>query len=123
MLSLEKLTISIYTRSLLLEDDEIRSLVGEKIFPSVAPENTLSPFIIYERDAYATEDTKFGISKEEARVTFEISSDDYDKGLQIAVAMRRTLQGNHDGLYFEIVDSAERYKEGKFIQLIEFKIT
>lgn len=123
MLSLEKLTISTIARAILLQDSEIVSLVGTKIFPSVAPPDTPSPFVVYERDAYDTEEVKMGIVREIAVVTYEIVSDDYDTGLQIAVAMHRVLQGDHNDLTFEIVNSAERYAEGKFRQLIDFKIT
>jgi hypothetical protein len=123
MLSLEKLTISTIARAILLQDSEIVSLVGTKIFPSVAPPDTPSPFVVYERDAYEKEEVKMGIVREIAVVTYEIVSDDYDTGLQIAVAMHRVLQGDHNDLTFEIVNSAERYAEGKFRQLIDFKIT
>jgi len=123
MLSLEKLTISTIARAILLQDSEIVSLVGTKIFPSVAPPDTPSPFVVYERDAYEKEGVKMGIVREIAVVTYEIVSDDYDTGLQIAVAMHRVLQGDHNDLTFEIVNSAERYAEGKFRQLIDFKIT
>ena len=51
MISEEKLTIGIYTRAKLLADAEIASLLGTKVYPSVAPEGTLSPFIVYERDS------------------------------------------------------------------------
>ncbi len=123
MLSLEKLTISTIARAILLQDSEIVSLVGTRIFPSVAPPDTPSPFVVYERDAYEKEEVKMGIVREIAVVTYEIVSDDYDTGLQIAVAMHRVLQGDHNDLTFEIVNSAERYAEGKFRQLIDFKIT
>jgi hypothetical protein len=123
MLSLEKLTISTIARAILLQDSEIVSLVGTKIFPSIAPADTPSPHIVYERDAYDTEDVKFGVVREIAKVTYVIVSDDYDTGLQIAVAMHRVLQGDHDDLTFEIVDSAERHEDGKFLQIIDFKIT
>jgi len=66
---------------------------------------------------------KFGEVREVAKVTYVIVSDDYDTGLQIAVAMHRVLQGDHDDLTFEIVDSAERHEDGKFLQIIDFKIT
>ena len=122
MLSLEKLTISIYARGLLLADEEIQALVGDKIFPSIAPTDTPSPFVVYERDAYSTYDTKFGIYREEAKVVFEVVTDDYDEGLQIAVAIHRVLQGKHGEFDFQIVDSAEFHREGKFRQLLDFKI-
>lgn len=123
MLSLEKLTIAITARNILLQDSEIQRLVGGKIFPSVAPTNTPSPHITYERDAYEVESVKMGAIREVARLTYVITSDDYDIGLEIAVAMHRVLQGNHGDETFEIIDSAERYSEGKYLQIIDFKIT
>ena len=65
MISEEKLTIGIYTRTKLLADAEIASLLGTKVYPSVAPEGTLSPFIVYERDSYDTSSTKMGVFREE----------------------------------------------------------
>ena len=69
MLSLEKLTIAITARNILLQDSEIQRLVGSKIFPSVAPTNTPSPHITYERDAYEVESVKMGAIREVARLT------------------------------------------------------
>lgn len=123
MLSLEKLTIAITARSILLQDSEIQRLVGNRIFPSIAPTETPSPHIVYEREAYETESVKMGAVREVARLTYVVVSDDYDVGLEIAVAMHRVLQGDHGDETFEIIDSAERYEEGKYLQIIDFKIT
>ena len=119
----EKLTIGIYTRAKLLEDAEIASLLGAKVYPSVAPEGTLSPFIVYERDSYDTSSTKMGVFREESEIVFEVVTDDYDTGLEIALAMRRVLQGKHGGFTFEIMFSREYYMEKKFRQLLQFKIS
>lgn len=123
MISQEKLTIGIYTRTRLLADPEMAGLVGVKIFPSVAPEGTPSPFIIYERDSYDTSSTKMGVFREEAELVFEVVTDDYDTGLQIALAMQRILQGKHGGFTFELMFSREYYLEQKFRQLLQFKIS
>jgi len=122
MISAEKFTIGIYARQRLLADSEIASLVGDKIYPSVAPKETVDPFIVYERDSYNVETTKFGIYLEEAQVGYEIVSSDYDTGLQIALAVRRVLQGEHGGFNFEIILSREFYEEQKYRQIIIFKI-
>ena len=123
MLSLEKLTIAITARNILLEDEDIQRLVGNRIYPSIAPTGTPSPHIVYERDAYEVENVKFGEVREIARITYVIVSDDYDIGLEIAVAIHRVLQGEHGDETYEIVDSAERHEEGKFLQIIDFKKT
>ena len=123
MISEEKLTIGIYTRAKLLADAEIASLLGTKVYPSVAPEGTLSPLIVYERDSYDTSSTKMGVFREESEIVFEVVTDDYDTGLEIALAMRRVLQGKHGGFTFEIMFSREYYMEKKFRQLLQFKIS
>ena len=123
MISEEKLTIGIYTRAKLLADAEIASLLGTKVYPSVAPEDTLSPIIVYERDSYDTSSTKMGVFREESEIVFEVVTDDYDTGLEIALAMRRVLQGKHGGFTFEIMFSREYYMEKKFRQLLQFKIS
>ena len=123
MISEEKLTIGIYTRTRLLADAEISSLLGTKVFPSIAPEGTPSPFVIYERDSYGTDSTKMGVFREEAEIVFEVVADDYDTGLDIALAMRRILQGKHGGFTFELLFSREYYMEKKFRQLLQFKIS
>ena len=123
MISEEKLTIGIYTRTKLLADAEIASLLGTKVYPSVAPEGTLSPFIVYERDSYDTSSSKMGVFREESEIVFEVVTDDYDIGLEIALAMRRVLQGKHGGFTFEIMFSREYYMEKKFRQLLQFKIS
>lgn len=122
MLPREKLTISTYARGYLLQHDAISSKVGGRIFPSIAPEGTPTPFIVYERDTYAVDDTKMGPFNDIAEVIYEIVSDDYDEALEVAVAMHEILQGKHGGFTFEITDSAEFYKENKFRQTLLFKI-
>lgn len=123
MLAEEKLTISAYARNYLLQNPDFVALVGNKVYPSVAPENTPSPYVIYERDAYATFDTKFGVYQEEAQVFFEVYSDDYDTGMEIIVKIHNILQGKHGGFRFDVINSAEYYKEKKFRQAILFKIS
>lgn len=123
MISEEKLSIGLYTRAKILADSELFGLVNNRVFPGVAPENTPSPFIIYERDSYDTESTKFGVYREIAEITFEIVTDDYDTSLEIVLAMRRVLQGKHGGFTYEIVLSREYYEEQKHRQLLLFKIS
>lgn len=122
MLPKEKLTISTYTRGYLLQHEAITSKVAQRIFPSIAPEGTPTPFIVYERDTYEVLLSKMGPYIDIAEVVFEIVADDYDSGLDVAVAIHDILQGKHGGFTFELTDSAEFYKENKFRQSLLFKI-
>lgn len=44
----------------MLQDKNIKKMVGHKIFPLQAPLNTEGDFILYQRDGYATSNTKMG---------------------------------------------------------------
>lgn len=123
MLSTEKFTVATYARQFLLSIPEVTAIVGNRIFPSVAKEGTIGTFITYERDSYEVLNTKMGIYLQEAAILFEVVSDGYDEAQALAVLLLEKLQGRHDDLQFDVVDSAEYYKENKYRQILIFKIT
>jgi hypothetical protein len=118
----EKITIGVYARDYLLQHKEITDLVGTKIYPSVAPEKTPAPFIVYETDSYEAEKTKMGVYQYISEIVYEIVSNDYDTCLEIAVAMHDILQGKHGGFTFDIIYSDSFYKEEKYRQTFLFRI-
>ena len=123
MLSTEKFTVATYARQFLLAIPEVTAIVGNRIFPSVAKEGTIGTFITYERDSYEVLNTKMGIYLQEAAIAFEVVSDGYDEAQTLAVLLLEKLQGRHNDLQFDVVDSAEYYKENKYRQILIFKIT
>lgn len=122
MLSTEKLTVGSYARTYLLTIPAIQAIVGERIYPGIAPEGTTGTFVIYERDSYEVDTSKFGIYKQEANIAYQIVSDTYDEGQALAVLILENLQGRHDGLQFDVIDSSEYYEEKKYRQILLFKI-
>lgn len=121
-ISTEKLTIGIYARGYLMSDSKVSSLIGNRIYPSIAPEGTKTPFAVYERESYLVANTKMGISQQIAEVIYEIVSDDYDSGAEVTLAIFNRLQGKHGGFTFDLVDSNEYYKENKYRQRLLFQI-
>ena len=108
----------------MLADAEIASLLGTKVYPSVAPEGTLSPFIVFMNEIRMIPAVpKWAFSEKNQKSYLKVVTDDYDTGLEIALAMRRVLQGKHGGFTFEIMFSREYYMEKKFRQLLQFKIS
>lgn len=122
MLSKDNLTIGIYARNYLLSHEKITNLVENRIFPGVAPEGSQTPFIMYDRDSYDVQYTKTGAYGEEANIVYEIVSDNYNSGLEVAVAMYEILQGKHGGFTFDIYGSSEFCKEQKHRQILIFNI-
>jgi len=114
-------------RNLLLANADIVSLIGDQIFPVVAPKDTVGDFIIYKREKYSKEYTQMGICKESCEVYILMVSDDYDRSVDGIVLINNLLEGEHDGLTIKLIDSQEDYENseaygGKFIQEILFSI-
>ena len=122
MLSTEKFTVGSYARTYLLSIPAIKAIVGERIYPGIAPEGTTGTFVVYERDSYEVLNSKMGIYLQEANIAYEVVSDTYDEGQTLAVLILENLQGRHNNLNFQVVDSAEYYTEKKYRQVLLFKI-
>lgn len=56
-----KFSVCTLIRERLLSDEKLKELVGNKIFPIIAPESTEGNYIVYVRDEYSIDRTKTGI--------------------------------------------------------------
>lgn len=109
-------------RSLMLQDKNIEQMVDNKIFPLQAPLNTEGDFILYQRDGYATSETKMGIFQREPLVFINVVSDDYDRSQELAGLVHDCLVGNYDTMQISLEDSTEDITDKKFIQVLLLKI-
>lgn len=67
-------------------------LVGEKIYPIVAPEATPLPFVVYERLSGDSVYSKDGLAYDEPVVTFYILSSTYEDAVNKAQIVRDTFE-------------------------------
>jgi hypothetical protein len=119
-----KIKVTTVIRKILLKNEDLRSLVGEKIFPLYAPEGTKGDFILYMRDAYTIDRTKMGIAAQSCKVFINIVSDDYDRSQDIADIVLDTLEGDSEsGLRMHLADSTEDAIDKKYIQVLLFEIS
>lgn len=117
-------------RKILLADETVHDLVGEKIYPIIAPEGTKGSFITYTRASYSTSSTKMGIYGQECEVGIACVSNSYDRSVEIAEAVFQALQGYHpiqkgDTVLnsLEMSDSSEDFVDGDvYIQYLSFRI-
>ncbi len=79
-------------RDVLRTDPTIQELVGENIYPIIAPNGTEGGYILYARDDYSEDLTKMGVVDETASIILNANSTDYDEGLMIAEAIRRVIR-------------------------------
>lgn len=114
-------------RDILMNDADISRIVGEHIYPLIAPEGTQDPFIVYSRVKYSKEVTKQAIVSDECIVTILVLSSDYDEAIILASLIDDALTGQHttvNGEVFtaQLYDSEELYEDYKFVQSLSFKI-
>lgn len=116
--------ITTEVRTILLEKPEIVSLIEDKIFPVVAPEETEGDFITYQRDGYKQVYTKMGIADQVPYVNVAAVSSDYDRSQELASLIYDTLSGefSNPDMYIQLEDSTEDFIDNKFIQVLQFSI-
>jgi hypothetical protein len=122
-----KFSITTDIRNLLLQNEELASLVGTNIFPVIAPEETAGDFIIYYRDQYSKEYAGDIITLEACKIFFAIVSEDYDRSIQITELVNKIIEGTHyntDNYMYKCLlkDSTEDYQDKKYIQILLFEV-
>lgn len=121
---MNKLAITTEVRAILLADEAVSHMIGEKIFPIVAPTGTEGDFIIYQRDGYKQEYSKMGVVRQIPTVFVNAVSDDYDRSLQLASLIYEALEGEFDNpnMTIHLEDSTEDYSDGKYFQVLQFSV-
>lgn len=122
----QKWSIGNDVRTILLNDSAVSGLVGNKIYPLVAPENIKDEFIVYKRDKYFKHSTKIGVYEDECELYLNAVSDNYDTAIAIASAVDNALTGTHTidskKITIELADSTEDFDDDKYIETLLFRI-
>lgn len=116
-----------WLREIMLSFDDVVELVGEHIYPCIAPEDTKGPFYIYNRTEYSRDYEKFGLLKDKATILLRAVSEDYDTSVYMAEMADGILSGEHsadDGIKitFKLVDSKEMFDDFKYCQDLYFTV-
>lgn len=116
--------ITTEVRNILLASAEVTSLIGSKIFPVVAPDDTPGDLIIYQRDGYKTEYNKMGRHIDNPVVFVSAISESYTRSQDLASLIYEVLEGDfkNPNMRIRLQDSTEDCIEGKFIQVLQFSI-
>lgn len=118
-------------RDLLLANDDVRAIVGDRIYPIVAPEGTKGPFITYARSEYSIHKTNMQIYQHDCYVLLCCVSHSYDESQDLAEKVYRALEGlyryrDDKGLIINSIsleDSYEDAAEDVFVQMLKLKIS
>jgi len=108
---------------------EVTDIVGTKIFPEIAEQETAVPFVIYQVQSVQPEDTHDGPSKlDEVRVEVLCYDDAYNGAADLASAVRGALdrvRGTYNGVnvesvQFNDVDFEIEYDPRRYSQVLTF---
>lgn len=75
--------------------------VGNKIYPIFAPDETLNPFVVFQRSNNVINYTKDGLLYDEVSLTINVISDNYTECINISEQVRDTLElkvGTYSGV-------------------------
>jgi Fe2+ transport system protein B len=116
--------ITAEVRGILIASEDITKLIGRKVFSIVADENTDGDFIVYQRDGYKQDSTKYGISLQTPIVFVSAVSADYERSIELASLIYDTLSGefSNPDMHIQLEDSTEDFIDNKFIQVLQFSI-
>ena len=111
-------------RSILLNNANLVSLVGNKIFPLVAEAETKNPFIVIKRNSLTVSYTKDSNINDDNIIILSIIADDYEKVVQIAEEVRNSLENYRDNFILEsrITNVSDNYNYDIYNIDISFKI-
>lgn len=114
---------------LLSSDTEVTEKVENRIYPLIADQGTIYPFIIYKRTGIEpiTSKDRF-ICSEITSVDVVVASDRYDESIEVAELVKDALIGKN-GIYsgikvvdIDMISADEDYIEDTFIQNLTFNI-
>lgn len=121
---MSKFKVTTEIRGILLGSPDVFDLVSDKIFPLVAPTDTIGDFIVYQRDGFKQEHTQMGVARQIPIVFVNAVSDDYDRSQELASLIYEALEGTFTDpdMRIHLEDSTEDYEDGKYIQVLQFSI-
>lgn len=127
-----KFKVCTVLRNIMLADQTLNLLVGNRIFPIISIEKAGDGnFIVYQRESYSIQRTKQGIYEQNCTVYITCVASDYDESQEIAEAIYlalegvRNLQDSETGVTINqvsLIDSTEDFVADKYIQVLKFQI-
>jgi hypothetical protein len=95
------------------------------IFPLIAKNGAAFPYVIYQRDSVSTNYTKDGLTSELINIELAVVTDNYTKGVDIAVKIRKILDNvTLDDIQTELTNTNEAadVDSQSYIQVLTYNI-
>ena len=110
-------------KRILSEDVAVTAYIGNKIFPLIADNGTLFPFLTYKRTGYRPYDNK-DYTDEAVYMDIMIVSQTYNESVDIADTVADCLNRTSTELinYISIQNIREDYIDDSYVQVISIEI-
>lgn len=116
------ISISKEIYNLLINDDILKGLVADKIYPLIAEEETTFPFIIFKKNSIQTEYTKDGRVFDEVNISITSIATDYFTTVNIIERVREIFENCRLFAMCRLSGVTEDYIDNAFIMEISFNI-
>ena len=127
-----KFKVTTVIRKFLMNNETLKMLVGNRIYPIICPEQAGDgDFIVYQRGDYSLLKTKQGIYDQQCKISISCVSSDYDTSQELAEQVYLCLQDIYNYRdddtsiiinHIDLDGSLEDYAAGKYIQVLSFKV-
>lgn len=116
------ISVNKYIYQLLITDETLKELVGNKIYPLVAEESVTYPFIIFTKENAFANYTKDLLTYDTVNISVAIAAVNYFQTVQIAERVRQILENYRDDYFYNILldNVTEDYVEDTYIQQLQF---
>lgn len=113
---------SIY--KLLVANEDLVAIVKNRMFPLIANEDTVFPFIVYQRDSIYAEYTKDWRCSDNINISINIAATTYNQSIEIAELVRTAIEGKRiDNINtIRLISMNEDYLEDTYIQNLQFNV-
>lgn len=114
--------------SAITSDTELNSVLNNRIYPLVAPNDTELPFVVYNRtNVYSTNHTKDGWLNEDCSFQISVVSNKYEESIELADKVRELFENctiSTSSLSItnvRLTSSNEMFNEDEYIQNLYFE--
>ncbi|WP_303141202.1 DUF3168 domain-containing protein [uncultured Parabacteroides sp.] len=121
------LLIGVHIHGVLSADEDVKSIVEDRIFPVVVPEHTDKSFVVYDGISVVGEYTKDGLIGDVTNVSVKCVSNKFDTVSRLAENARIALEDCKKGYEGYSVEGAElknssvEYESGLYIFVLNFE--
>ena len=108
--------------NILNTDETIKNIVGNRLFPLIAEENTSFPFIIYRKDAVTPQYSKDGKSMDIVDFHITCISNEYAHTVDLCERVRELFERRRDDYFkhVEVTSITEDFSDDAYIHDIHF---